>query len=163
RLQIIDDSDSLIGLIAHGFYCGLQNSVVRRDVFEGQQFETRTRNEGEDLLAAVRAAARGSRFGYFDDVHVVYSVHETNSSTPTGGGASVDKRLTTMRLSLEGFEALRNQLPLPPAARRALDRMISQHYFWSIGYSLLWSNGRRAEALEIYRKALRMWPWSPAC
>jgi cellulose synthase/poly-beta-1,6-N-acetylglucosamine synthase-like glycosyltransferase len=158
NLRVIDDPDRLAKTIAHGLYCGLQISVIRRTVFEGRRFGTRCRNEGEDLLLAVRAMAAGYLFGYFDNVHAVYHVHCSNSSVPAGGGASVDKQVRTFQLSLQGFEGLREELP--PRARRALDRMLSSHYFWTIGYALLWHHGRQREALDMFRKGMRLHPWN---
>lgn len=155
RLKVITDPNRLVGCISHGFYCGLQNSVIRASVFANRRFDAAARNEGEDLLLTVRALNAGHGFGYFDNVHVLYSVHDSNSSVPVGGKAPVDKRVKTMLLSLQGFEALAPELP--PAARRATDRMVAHHYFWTVGYTL-WQHDRRDEARAMFRKALRKCP-----
>jgi glycosyltransferase involved in cell wall biosynthesis len=160
-LHIVDDSAALQCMITAGFYCGLQNSVIRRRVFADARFNTRYRNEAEDLLIVIRALAQRRRFAYLDSIHVVYHVHETNSSA--AGTGSLEKRLTVYQALLRGFEDIRAEVRLTRAELQALDRSISRVCFWEYGYSLLWQNGRRAEALAAFRKALRLWPWNLAC
>ena len=64
---------------------------------------------------------------------------------------------------MRGYEELAAEVPLVPAQRRALRRRLSQTYFWVLGYTLLWQHGRRDEALAMYRRALRLWPWDWRC
>jgi glycosyltransferase involved in cell wall biosynthesis len=159
-LRVIDDPNVMRGMLSHGLYCGLQNSVIRRRTFDGQRFRTAYRNEAEDLLIVIRALAAGRRFGYLDNVHVVYHVHEANSSAP-GAGGTLEKRLAIHRAMLRGFEDVRNQVSLSRAEHRALDRNLSRIYFWQLGYTLLWQHGYRQEALSTFRQAMRLWPWDP--
>jgi glycosyltransferase involved in cell wall biosynthesis len=161
-LRLIDDPGALKGMLSHGLYCGLQNSVIRRRVFEGCRFCTLDRNEAEDLLIVVRALAAGRRFGYLDNVHVVYRVHEQNSSAAQVGG-SLEKRLGLYHALLVGFERVRGQVRLTRAETRALNRSLARVHFWELGYALLWQNGRRWEALGAFRDGLRLWPWDLRC
>jgi Glycosyl transferase family 2 len=158
-LRIIDDACVLEGMITHGLYCGLQNSVIRVTVFEGIRFQAAYRNEAEDLLIVIRALAAKRRFGYLDNVHVIYHVHEANSSA-AGSGGSLEKRLAVYRALVRGFEDIRDQVPLSRRESRALDRSLARVCFWELGYALLWRNGRGEEALSAFRKALRLGPWS---
>jgi glycosyltransferase involved in cell wall biosynthesis len=162
QLQILEDPHTLKGMVTHGLYSGLQNSVIRRSVFQGRRFATRYRNEAEDLLIVIRALAGGHRLGYLNNVHVIYQIHEQNSSA-VGLGASLDKRLQIYRALLRGFEEIRGEVQLTRAESRALDRSLGRVYFWELGYTLLWQNGRHQEALEAFRAALRLWPWSFGC
>ena len=111
----------------------------------------------------VRALKRGHRFGYLDDVHVQYHVHDTNSSASATEGRSVNRQLLTFEPLVRGFEELDQQLSLTRPERRALDRRLGLEYFWHIGYVVFWMNGRRAEALKSFRRGLRHWPWSARC
>jgi GT2 family glycosyltransferase len=158
--RVIDDRRALQVLITEGFYCGLQNSVIRRRVFQAQRFETRFRNEAEDVLAAVRVMAGGHRFGYFDNIHVVYHVHEQNTSA-AGTSLVLEKSLRVHRAMIEGMEDLIATLPLPPAEAAALRWSFHHLCFWKVGYSLLWQHGRRAEALELFRRGLQAYARSP--
>jgi glycosyltransferase involved in cell wall biosynthesis len=158
-LRVIDDPGAIRCALLDGLYCGLQNSVIRRRLFEGQRFQAAYRNEAEDQLAVIRALAAGRRLGYLDNVHVVYNQHEQNSSA-TGSNGSLEKHLFIFRALIRGFEELREQVPLGPVDRRALRLRLSQEYFWNVGYALLWQNGRRREALEMFRRGLRLRPLS---
>jgi glycosyltransferase involved in cell wall biosynthesis len=161
RLRIIDDPGATRAMILHGLYCGLQNSVIRRRAFAGRPFLVRPRHEAEDQIAVVRALADGFRLAYFDAVHVVYHVHAGNSSA-AGPGGSLEKRVRVLEELVRGYEGLRAEVRLTAAEAHALDRRLSREYFWSLGYALLWCNGRRPEALAMFRRGLGLRPWSPA-
>jgi glycosyltransferase involved in cell wall biosynthesis len=161
-LQIIEDPKVIVCALLSGLYCGLQNSVIRRRLFEGQRFQAAYRNEAEDQVVVIRALAAGRRFGYLDNVHVVYNQHEQNSSA-TGSDRSLDKHLAIFRALVRGFEELRDEVSLSAAEERALRLRLSRVYFWNLGYNLLWQHGRTGEALQMFRRGLWAWPWSPRC
>jgi glycosyltransferase involved in cell wall biosynthesis len=159
-LHVIDDAEVMQCAILHGLYCGLQNSVIRRAVFRDMRFDAAGRNEAEDQLVVLRSLARGVRFAYFDDVHVVYRVHEANSSA-SAVGQSVVKRARIMEALLRGYENLRSQISLTPSQQRALNRRLGSEYFWRYGYATLWQNGQRREALRMFRRGISFWPSNP--
>jgi hypothetical protein len=35
---------------------------------------------------------------------------------------------------------------------------MTDELFWNIGYALLWQNGRRSEALRVFRQGLKLQP-----
>lgn len=158
-LHIIKDGRAARCQILHGLYCGLQNSVIRRRVFENYRFGTDLRNEAEDQIIVIWALASGFQFAYFDRVHTVYQTHDANSSL-SGGNKALEKRLRLQLAIAEGFERLAKSDVLRHSERRALKRRLSQEYFWHVGYSLLWMNGRRSEAKQMYRRGLALWPWN---
>ncbi|MEO7191335.1 MAG: FkbM family methyltransferase, partial [Vicinamibacterales bacterium] len=161
-LHILDDPGLVAASIRHGFYCGLQNAVFRARVFDGHRFQAAYRNEAEDRLFVTRALTRGHRFGYLTDVHVIYHIHDANSSGAGGGRQDVDRRLRVMRPIAQGYADLRHEASFTKDEIRAIDERLHLELFWHIGYALLWANGRRAEAIETYRQALKVWPWSAA-
>jgi glycosyltransferase involved in cell wall biosynthesis len=158
RLQIIDDPDALLCMVRHGFYAGLQNSVIRRTVFANRRFATEERN-GEDVILVLVALVGGHQFAYYDAVHVLYTVHEGNSSVPRGGRGSVAKQRKVLTAVLQRLEVVGMQL-LVGRERRALKRVLAQRYFWTVGYAVLWQNGLRRDAMSYFQKALRMSPWN---
>jgi glycosyltransferase involved in cell wall biosynthesis len=160
-LRVITDPGAIVCKIRHGLFNGLQNSVIRRSLFEGRRFEAASRNEAEDQLVVIRALAEGRRLGYLDDVHVIYRVHPGNSSAAHGG--DVEKQKRVYRLLVAGFERLAAEVRLGRAERRALRRRLGHEYFWHLGYSLLWQHGQRREALAMFRRGLRYWPWDWRC
>jgi len=91
-LRIIDDPGVARCSLRHGLYSGLQNSVIRRRVFNAHRLIDNTRNESEDQVFHAIAVASGHRFGYYDDVHVVYRVHHDNSSSAATGMSLLNRR-----------------------------------------------------------------------
>jgi GT2 family glycosyltransferase len=157
--HVFADERTVEMAFAHGLYCGLQNSVIRRSVFASERFHTAFRNEAEDQLFAIRVLKRGLAIGYLDAVHVEYRVHQSNSSG-SATGASLERQLNVYRPVVRGFEELRGEFAWSAPERRALARRIATEHFWHIGYALLWSAGRHHEALEAFRAGLRAWPWN---
>jgi glycosyltransferase involved in cell wall biosynthesis len=161
-LSVLDDPAMVTCAILKGLYCGLQNSVIRRSVFDRGLFDVDFHNESEDQVFAIRAAVAGHRFGYFDDVHVVYRVHESNSSA-SGVGQTPQKRLQISLELARGYEQLLINARLSPAEVRAVRQRLNREYFWHAGYVLLWQQHRREEALKMFSRGLRVWPWSASC
>lgn len=159
NVRVIQDAKAVQCALMHGLYCGLQNSVMRREVFKGNRFHTQFRNEAEDQLFVIRALALGKRLGYFDKVLVDYNEHESNSSA-SGSDRNLEKLLVIMRALVRGYEELGEDVKLTKAEERALRQRLGREYFWHLGYALLWQKGRRVEALNMFEKGLSLWPWS---
>ncbi len=157
-LRVITDGAAIQCQIEHGLYCGLQNSVFRRRVFDRLTFEAASRNEAEDQVFAIRALAAGFRLSYFDAVHVRYHIHGANSSAP-GSSMSLEKRRRVYEPLVAGYQRLEQEVPLSPAERRALHRRVANDLFWQIGYNGYWAHHERRAALRVFRQALRWWPW----
>lgn len=159
-LHVITDPGAIRCQIDHGLYCGLQNSVLRRRVFERLSLEEALRNEAEDQVFAIRALAAGFRLAYFDAVHVRYHVHDGNSSA-AATGMSLEKQTRVYETLVTGYERLRDEVALSATDRRALQRRIARELFWHIGYAAYWTAGERQRALQSYTRALKAWPWDP--
>ena len=157
-LSVIDDPGVVECQITHGLYSGLQNSMIRRGVFERYRF-WQGLNVGEDESLLIRALADGMRIGYRDTVHAIYRVHGDNlsgaSSTPTP-----ERSRRVFGQLLESLERVRAEVNLSAAARRALDQRMAFDRFWNLGYAGYWKAGDANAARACYRQALRQWPWS---
>jgi len=158
RLFIVEDPSVVHCTLRHGMQTGLQNAVIRDRVFAGRRFLYENRAETEEGMFLVRTLVAGHRLGYFDKIHVDYFIHGENSSAASG--TSLQKHLRIQLAFIRGYEQLDEDLRLAPRERRALIRQMSQVYFWNVGYSLLWRNGYRQEALRMFRRGLRLRPWS---
>jgi len=156
-LKIITDPRLLECHILHGLYCGLQNSVMRRAVFDRRRFDERSR-VAEDDLFVVRLLAEGGRFAYFEETHVIYRVHGQNSSA-SAGGLSIDKHVEIYTELTTGFEDILQQATLTRRERRAILRRLSREYFWHLGYVGYWQTGHRQQALKMFKRGLAVWPW----
>jgi glycosyltransferase involved in cell wall biosynthesis len=158
-LKIIEDDRTTQMQIRHGLYCGLQNSVIRRRVFEGRRFWP-DYLVVEDEMFVIRFLAEGGRFAYYDDPHVIYRVHGGNSSGSAVGGDPL-RNIRIFAEMVRALERVDRDAALPPSARRDLRRRLAHERFWGLGYSGYWQSGDGARARASYRQALREWPWSP--
>ncbi len=167
-LRVIDDGRALEWQLRHGLYAGLQNSVIRGRVFEGHRFVESYRVV-EDVLFLCRALAAGLSIGYLTDVHVVYRVHDDNSSASAAGAAPA-RLLPIFEEQVRGLELLAADPSLPARARDVLNVELGTIYFWRLGYSGYWAMGRRRDAMRAFRQGLRrrprdwrMWKTFAAC
>ena len=78
-----------------------------KTLFDNYRFNAELRNEAEDQVIVIWALASGYRFAYFDNVHVVYHVHDANSSL-AGTAKSLDRRLQLQMAVIQGFERLKS-------------------------------------------------------
>jgi glycosyltransferase involved in cell wall biosynthesis len=159
-LHVIEDPAVLECQIQHGLYCGLQNSVMKRSLFEGRRFDEQFRVV-EDELFVIRVLAAGARFAYYLDPHVIYQVHGDNSSA-SATVSSLDKHVQIYSELTVGIEQLLSDVTLPSSARRGLLKRLGREYFWHLGYAGFWRAGQRANAIRFYERGLTAWPWSPS-
>jgi glycosyltransferase involved in cell wall biosynthesis len=157
-LKIIDDARATEVQIRHGLYCGLQNSVIRRRVFERRRFWP-DYLVVEDEMFVIRLLAEGGRFAYCDDPHVVYRVHGGNSSG-SAVGSNPERNVRIFGEMVRGLERVAAEAPLSRKARRELRRRLALERFWGLGYSGYWQAGDARRARACYRRALAGWPWS---
>ena len=153
-LRMLDGRDALDCQLTSGLYAGLQNSVIRREVFQADRFWDDYRVV-EDVLFLVRALSRGVRIGYIDEVLVVYRVHEGNSSA-SATGANAARLLPIFEEEVRGLERLRADVSLPADARATLRRELGRKYFWRLGYLGYWRNGQRDAAFQAFRAGMRL-------
>lgn len=159
EVSIIEDADAASCQITDGLFCFLQNSVIHKRVFANYRFESQLRNEAEDLIAGVWALSMGFTFAYIDQVHSVYHVHESNSSS-TVRSISVEKQQRLHDAFVAGFERLQAIAPLSAAERRAIARRLGDEYFWILGYATHWMNGNRRKALLNFCRGITYSPWN---
>ena len=158
----LDDDNAARCAILHGFYSGLQNSVLRHEVFGEHRFEAESRNEAEDQLFVIWALARGLTLAYFDSVHVIYRLHAANSSA-AGPANDAEKCARILHLLAQGYERVLQEGEWRLAERRAFRRRLQREYFWKLGYATLWTAGRRTEAFAMFRRGIHHWPWDWSC
>ncbi len=155
-LRVLDAAKALKCQLTSGLYAGLQNSVIRRRLFQPARFWDDYRVV-EDVLFLTRALSTGARLGYIDEVLVVYRVHGENSSA-----SAVDIDPARLKPIFEeevrGLERILKEVPLPADAASALKQALASKYLWRLGYSAYWQLGERARAREAFHRALRLRP-----
>ena len=160
RLTVIDDSRVFGTMVSHGLYNGPQNSVVRTTSLGEARFPLC--EVGEDQLLSLGLCLDGRRFGYFDNVHVEYRVHNANLSAITESH-NPQRKQQIFESMISGFERLLAERQLTRAARGSLRRRIANDLFWKVGYATCLQQGKHAEALQAFDRALRHWPWDWRC
>jgi hypothetical protein len=60
---------------------------------------------------------------------------------------------------LDAYVEMMRVIPLDRQGRRALRRSLANDCFWTYAYGLLWTGGRRREALKYFWRGIRYWPW----
>lgn len=160
QVRVIDDSAVVQCAISNGLYCGLQNSVLRRALFDGVRFDT-TRN-GDDQLFVIRCLSERRTFAYFPNVHVIYCVHDSNSSA-AGSDDDIDHRSRVLRSLAAGFERLLVERQWAPKEQHAIRKRLQREYFWKLGYATLLRSGQYQEAMRMFRIGLSYWPWDWRC
>lgn len=159
RLNVLQPEGLLLAVLNDaGLHAGLQNSVVRRRVFDEHRMVTDFYNEAEDQVVVMRSLASGVGFAYFDDVHVIYRIHDGNSSA-AAIGMSRDKRLRLSNGMIRGFEELSSQARLDRECLAALRRKVARHYVWDLGYNVHRLADATAEARLAYWKGCCLDPF----
>jgi glycosyltransferase involved in cell wall biosynthesis len=157
-LNLIETKDLLENVLGGvGLYAGLQNSVIRGSFFQDRRFVTAFYNEAEDQAVIPRAIHAGMRFAYFDNVHVEYRVHDSNSS----GSATVvnfAKKEKLIKGLIEGFENLPKQIQIGELGMRRLRARLADLYMWHLGYSVYWEWGKVHLARRAYLHAISLSP-----
>jgi len=158
-LRVIEDPLAACCQIETGLFCGLQNSVIRRELFATYRFASELRNEAEDQVIVIWALASGFRFGYLNNIHVTYRIHSANSSS-TSQQTPIQKQRRIYEALIAGFERLSQMSVLRKREQRALARRLSQEHFWHLGYAVHWMHGQRNDALREFRKGISYSPWN---
>lgn len=156
KLKIITDPRALVRTISDNQFGGLQASMFRREVFDRCRFPDA--RIGEDYALAVHYLALGQLQGYIDDIHVLYRVHDDQTSTAAGDRIALEKRIAKQQAYAAVIRQLFDLPALKPEHKRALQDRYTQELFWKLGYHLQWTHGYAKQALASMRQALALDP-----
>jgi len=153
-LKVLSPPHALTSHLEGGLYAGLQNSVIRRRVFDEHRFWEDYRVV-EDALFLLRALCRGLQIGFIDEVQVIYRVHAGNSSA-AGTAPDAERLIPIYEEEIRGLERVRVQTGMANATHALLERQLGSKYFWRLGYGGYWQAGRREEALRALRAGMAL-------
>jgi glycosyltransferase involved in cell wall biosynthesis len=156
--NVIVDPRALECQIAHGLYCGPQNSIIRRSLFDRCSFPEHLRL-GEDQFLVMSALAQGKRLAYSSEPRVIYRIHDDNLS---GASTARAKFVAVLEPFVRALQRLPSELSLNRRELRQLHKRIGREYFWHLGYAGLWQTGQQSEAIAMYWRGLTAWPWDLA-
>ena len=145
--------DAALLQLQDGIDSGLQNSVVRKNVFD--KISIPPFRVGEDRLLILMAIKNGFNFFFKDKVTVLYNVHDGNTSDTAIGDERYERRIKAMEQLVQSYEGTSDYVILNSVEREALSMRLADDYFWKLGYSLYWVSGDKTSARRCYKKALR--------
>lgn len=157
-LNVIDDSNLVAYLLRSGWGIGLQHSVLRRSLFDNNSFWTDLRN-GDDRFFLIRAIKRGAIVGYIDSIQTIYRVHGDNSSA-VNSSDDPEKALHVHKNIVKGYERIKEKESLTSNEILMINKRISDEYFWLIGYNIYYYFGDYANALNSFKKGLKIDPFN---
>jgi len=160
KLFIIDDPRALTWCMSKCQFGYLGASVFRREMFDQIAFPQA--NVQEDTALLVRALAAGFKASYLDQVNATVREHDDHTCA-RNEVKDIDKHIRIKQQAILAFESLEDLRPkLTKEENAALTGHLISDIFWSLGYALLWSNGRTREAMAAFRKGLSLDPTNKA-
>jgi glycosyltransferase involved in cell wall biosynthesis len=157
-LYIIDDDNAAAVQIFDGIDSGLQNSVMRSHIFSNLRLPPF--RIGEDRLFIVMALKHGFTLAFIDNIHVLYNVHDGNTSDTVNNDDRYERRIDSMQRLMESYDRASEYAELNKNELSVLNKRLALDYFWKLGFSLQWQSGNYADALVSYRKALTLQPFA---
>ncbi len=151
---IKDQKAALKCAIVEGLRAGLQNSVIRAEIFKKYRLNPQFR-VGEDHLLVLQLLKAGFRFAYFDNVHVIYRMHEKNLSL-AGRAKDLEEQTKVHLAFIQALAAIGPALSW--REKQILGKRIADIYFWNIGYQFFLA-GDHKKARFYFKKGLRHYPF----
>lgn len=148
KLHIISDENSLECQIMSGIDSCLQSSVIKAYVF--RQIILPDFKFGEDRILILMGLKAHFTLAFIDNVHVHCNVPDDDR---------FDRRIIAMRRFLESYENAHYHLSLNDKEQSMLNKRLALDYFWKLGYSLQYQAGYYSDALDSYKKALKLFPY----
>lgn len=155
NLLVIPPQEALKIALNEALYCGLQTSVIRRNLFRNSRLPPF--RIGEDQVFSITSAAAGATFACVPDVHVIYRQHASNTSS-SPRKLSSDNQRAREQLVL-ALSSLLDSDCLWPESLSMLQRRLNREIFWGIGYQYQVACCF-TDARQYYRRASSHWPWS---
>lgn len=156
RLCVVDDPNARKCVLSNGGVGDIIVSVYRRQVFE--RVRPRNFGDGQTRFFLVEAVHGGLRLAYLNNVHAEYRIHGSHNSA-AGPTMALEVRQRAILRLLDAYVEMMRVIPLDRQGRRALRRSLANDCFWTYAYGLLWTGGRRREALKYFWRGIRYWPW----
>ncbi len=151
-LYILDQDKAVLLQLTEGLDNGLQNSVLRKEVFDiGVLPNFRV---GEDRLFIIIALKNKVKMGFIDDIHVRYHVHDGNISDTNKEESDYKKRIRALEALIVAKESLPNLVNFTASEMKVFKDKLSAEIFWELGYSLYQASGDYKSAMRAYNKAI---------
>jgi glycosyltransferase involved in cell wall biosynthesis len=154
-LYIIDTNLGLELQLSDGIDSGLQNSLVKKEIF--QRFLIPHFRIGEDRLLIAKVLATGFKMAFIDEVTVEYYIHDNNSSV-TNINADWRKKATGMEQLILSYEAYEKEILMSSKQSSIYRKKLTQTIFWEYGYAILKMAGQRKLARGAFWRGIKYSP-----
>jgi glycosyltransferase involved in cell wall biosynthesis len=150
-VHLLDQKKAIILQLSDSLDCGLQNSLLRSEVFN--QLSIPNFRVGEDRLFIIMMLKYGFKMAFIDDIHVTYHIHDENISD-TNNKASFKKRISSLEQLIYAKQQLENYVSLNDIELKAHKGKLADEIFWELGYSLYQASGDYKSAIFAYKKGI---------
>lgn len=144
-LKVFDDPRIGKAAIMHRVPGSTQSALIRRTVFRHIRFDKSYRT-AYDQFFAVKVVLLGFKFGYVDEVHQIYHVHDSHISLVAGGNSA--KRETSGKTHIRGYSGMLNY-QLTSEQRDALNARIAREWAWNISVAQREQGKHRSSMLSM--------------
>ncbi|MFT2090399.1 glycosyltransferase family 2 protein [Paraglaciecola sp. 2405UD69-4] len=133
-----------------------QSAIMRKKIYSSLRFDPSYRT-AYDQFFAVKVVLAGFTFGFVEDVHQIYHIHDAHVSTVAGGNA--DKMEKSARTHIRGYSSL---LPCTHTKQEAdkVNKRLAQEWAWSLSTALRDKKQHKAE-FKAMCNAIKLFPSEP--
>ncbi|MDP5032262.1 glycosyltransferase family 2 protein [Paraglaciecola sp.] len=133
-----------------------QSAIMRKKIYSSLRFDPSYRT-AYDQFFAVRVVLAGFKFGFVNEIHQIYHIHDAHISMVAGGDA--DKKEKSARTHIRGYASL---LPHThsDSERKAVNKRLSQEWAWSLSTALR-EKKLHKEEFKAMCNAIKLYPNDP--
>lgn len=153
KVHILEQTKAITLQLTKGIDNGLQNSLVKSDIFDNLSIPNF--RVGEDRLFIIMVLKSGYKMAFIDDVHVRYHIHDENISD-TNAQASFNQRISSLEKLIFAKQHLKDYVSLNEEENKAYSEQLSKEIFWELGYSLYQASGDYKKAIGAYLEAIKL-------
>lgn len=155
-VNVLDNKRSAVTQLKTGIDCALQNSVIRRQLFDVLSIPNF--RIGEDRLFVLMALKANFTLAFCEDKTATYFIHNDNISDPNPDSKDYKKRIDSLKLLLKSYKLTPDYVKLDRHEVASLKGRLANEYFWVLGYGLQLKSGDHKAALNSMLKAIRLKP-----
>lgn len=160
KLLMLPQRSGLAKYLKNGVASPVATTVLRRSLCQNIRFDEDV-TMGEDSLFFYRCLADGARVAFIDEVHATYHVHDDNSCLASQQDNEAERLRKHSALELT-YRHMLASLPLNSAEIRLVQKNLSDHRFWGLGYNTYCANKNTKAALQHMWRGIQLDRLSPA-
>lgn len=156
-LSVIQDEKIGLTAILSRVPGSTQSAVIKAAVFEKHRFDESYRT-AYDQFFAVKVVLDDFKFGYVDEYHQIYHIHDDNISLVAGGDAP--KREKSALTHIRGYNSI-YEVELTSEEKSALNLKLSDVYAWDLSVAYR-DQSKFHDEYSALKEAVKLTPLSLA-